>query len=223
MSFSLMAKVWSDDTIDDGICKFILLCLADYANNETRECYPSYTSIAKRTGFALRTVKSRIQMLSEKGYLKIKSGNSFKSNTYYLYPNDKEVVHEVHHVVHDMHHVVHEMHPNLSSNLDNSIREDWKPKKKTIEEIDRKHGKGILNHDNETYKFINYYLGTDPTKYKDWERGYHNWCAREAERSAKVTSINKFKASRTSNSNGSVNGLYAGLIAEFSNDKETET
>ena len=209
MSFSLMAKVWSDDTIDDGICKFILLCLADYANNETRECYPSYTSIAKRTGFALRTVKSRIQMLSEKGYLKIKSGNSFKSNTYYLYPNDKEVVHEV--------------HPNLSSNLDNSIKEDWKPKKKTIEEIDRKHGKGILNHDNETYKFINYYLGTDPTKYKDWERGYHNWCAREAERSAKITSINKFKASRTSNSNGSVNGLYAGLIAEFSNDKETET
>ena len=69
MSFSLMAKVWSDDTIDDGISKFILLCLADYANNETGECYPSYTSIAKRTGFALRTVKSRIKMLNEKGYL----------------------------------------------------------------------------------------------------------------------------------------------------------
>ena len=216
MSFSLMAKVWSDDTIDDGISKFILLCLADYASNETGECYPSYTSIAKRTGFALRTVKSRIKMLNEKGYLNIESGNSMKSNRYYLYPNETKVVH-------DMHHVVQEMHPNLSSNLDNSIKEDWKPKEKTIESIDRKHGKGILNHGNETYKFINYYLGTNPKKYKDWERAYHNWCAREAERSAKVTSIKSFKASRSSNSNRSSNGLYAGLIAEFSNDQESPT
>ena len=216
MSFSLMAKVWSDDTIDDGISKFILLCLADYANNETGECYPSYTSIAKRTGFALRTVKSRIKMLNEKGYLNIESGNSMKSNRYYLYPSETKVVH-------DVHHVVQEMHPNLSSNLDNSIKEDWKPKEKTIESIDRKHGKGILNHGNETYKFINYYLGTNPKKYKDWERAYHNWCAREAERSAKVTSIKSFKASRSSNSNRSSNGLYAGLIAEFSNDQENPT
>ena len=111
MSFSLMAKVWSDDTIDDGICKFILLCLADYASNETGECYPSFTTIAKKTGFGIRTVKYKIQKLESFGYIKIISGNSMKSNRYYLYPNDKEVVHE-------MHHVVHEMHSNLSSNLD---------------------------------------------------------------------------------------------------------
>ena len=41
-------------------------------------------------------------------------------------------------VVHEMHHVVQEMHPNLSSNLDNSIKEDWKPKEKTIESIELK-------------------------------------------------------------------------------------
>lgn len=78
MSFSLMAKVWSDDTIDDGICKFILLCLADYADNKTGECYPSLTTIAKKTGFGIRTVKYKIQKLESFGYIKIKSGNSFR-------------------------------------------------------------------------------------------------------------------------------------------------
>ena len=216
MSFALMAKVWNDQTIEDGISKFILLCLADYASNETGECFPSYTSIAKRTGFALRTVKTRIKMLNEKGYINVVSGNSMKSNRYYLYPTETKVVHETHHVVHDM-------HPNLSSNLDNSIKEDWKPNEKTIEAIDSKHGKGILNHDNETYKFINYYLGTNPKKYKDWNRAYHNWCARQAERESNITSISKFKAGRASYPNRSSNGLYAGLIAELSNDKEHET
>ena len=86
MSFHLMAKVWDDETIDDGVSKFILLCLADYANNETFDCFPSLTSISKRTGFALATIKRHLDKLEDREYIVRVSGDSRRSNRYHLYP-----------------------------------------------------------------------------------------------------------------------------------------
>ena len=221
MSFSLMAKVWNDETLHDGVSKFILLCLADYANNETFECYPSLNSISKRTGFALATIKRHLDKLEDDGYINRVSGDSRTSNRYHVYPLVCKVGSE-------RANVGSERATNLSTNLDKlskRLTDDWKPKKKTLDQINKKHGKGKLDHDNETNNFINYYLGQGKTRqWKDWDRAYQNWCNRAVlfNERGNVTSFSKFKANKVSNRNGHSDGFFAGLAKQFSSDHEDE-
>ena len=219
MSFHLMAKVWDDETIDDGVSKFILLCLADYANNETFDCFPSLTSISKRTGFALATIKRHLDKLEDREYIVRVSGDSRRSNRYHLYP-------AVYKVGSERAYVGSERATNLSSNLDKPtkvITEDWKPKPETIEKINQKHGKGNIDHDNETNNFTLYYIGTaQQRKWKDWDKAYQNWCnkAVDFKQRGNITSLNQFKRNKISNRNGHSDGFFAGLAEQFKDDYE---
>lgn len=53
------------------IPKLILLALADFADEETGECWPSQTRLAKKASISERTIRSHIAPLVEDGYIEI--------------------------------------------------------------------------------------------------------------------------------------------------------
>lgn len=75
MSVSLMARVWHTDL--EPMRRFVLLCLADAANDEGM-CWPSVSAIVGKTGLSERFVRGAIRDLEARGYLKIerRSGRS---------------------------------------------------------------------------------------------------------------------------------------------------
>lgn len=52
-----------------GLTKFVLVALADYANDETGECYPAQGTIAKIVGCSRRAVLKAIKDLESCGYI----------------------------------------------------------------------------------------------------------------------------------------------------------
>lgn len=77
MSIKLMDRVFKDETLD-STKKLIMLSLSDNANDEGF-CYPSISTIVKKTSLSNKTVIKHIKELEEKKYLLSKKRNS-KSN-----------------------------------------------------------------------------------------------------------------------------------------------
>ena len=49
MSFILMAEVMKIDDIEDPLSKWLLMVLADYADDTTKTCFPSLSTLTKRS------------------------------------------------------------------------------------------------------------------------------------------------------------------------------
>lgn len=90
MSVKIMSFVWDNMELK-GNNKLVMLCLADFANDEGY-CYPSIETIARKSGIAESTTKGVIKRLVEDGILQKKQrsklGDSGRrvatSNAYYL-------------------------------------------------------------------------------------------------------------------------------------------
>lgn len=67
MSFQAMA--WAVDQTLPTREKFVLMILANYASNETWDCYPSLTTLASNTGMSRDTVMRAIKQLESMGAL----------------------------------------------------------------------------------------------------------------------------------------------------------
>lgn len=69
--------------------RFIYMVLSRYANSVTKECFPSITTLAKKTGYGRATVIESIKSLVKKGYL-IKEnrvdGRGQQNNLYTILP-----------------------------------------------------------------------------------------------------------------------------------------
>ena len=69
--------------------RFIYMVLSRYANSVTKECFPSITTLAKKTGYGRATVIESIKSLVKKGYL-IKEnrvdGRCQQNNLYTILP-----------------------------------------------------------------------------------------------------------------------------------------
>ncbi|PSW14763.1 helix-turn-helix domain-containing protein [Photobacterium sanctipauli] len=63
MSIKVMTAVWDADNLK-GNAKLIMLCLADFANDEGY-CWPSLERLAKKCGVSRSTVKAQIKSLCE--------------------------------------------------------------------------------------------------------------------------------------------------------------
>lgn len=83
MSIRLMNAVWSME-LDSG-SKFVLLSLADQANDEG-EAFPSISTIAKRTSKTERSVYQIIGKLRDRGLIEVISGKIGRSNRYRITP-----------------------------------------------------------------------------------------------------------------------------------------
>lgn len=80
MSIRLMAKVW--DAQMDTTLKFILLSLADYADDNGQNVYPSIATIQRKTGYGERTVQRAFRELEEAGILVRVGQTSFGTYNY---------------------------------------------------------------------------------------------------------------------------------------------
>jgi len=213
MSFILMAEVMRID-IKDPLAKWLLLCLSDYADEKTQTCFPSVTTIIKRSGMKKTSVHSKLNWLEEHEYIGRLSGNSYTSNVYTVLPN----------LVRQTNYVVHEANPNLPSNKVNNkkrlkkkskLSDEWTPSTKLLERIEIKFGS--IKHDDETDRFINYHLAKG-TVFADPERAYWNWCRNSTEWKSNITSFEKFKANKATDRNGHSDGYFAGLSDQFQSE-----
>jgi len=83
MSIKLMSQVWDKDLGHSE--QSILLAMADYADDEGRNCYPSYARLAWKTGYSTRQVGRIITDLVTKGIVVIlKPSNQHQSAHYWL-------------------------------------------------------------------------------------------------------------------------------------------
>ena len=76
MSIALMTEVWKLDL--QAARKMVLLALADNANDEGTNCYPSVGTIVEKCSMSERTVQGHLQALEETGLIqrKERSGRS---------------------------------------------------------------------------------------------------------------------------------------------------
>jgi hypothetical protein len=67
MSVKIMGLVW--DTPMEPSQKFVLLALADHADHEGNNAYPSLGLLARKTGYAERHVRRTLRLLEESKYI----------------------------------------------------------------------------------------------------------------------------------------------------------
>jgi DNA-binding transcriptional MocR family regulator len=69
MSLKHLAWAWGLE-LGDPISKLVMLSLANRANAETGQCWPSLSRISQDTEASLATVKRKLSLLEERGYLR---------------------------------------------------------------------------------------------------------------------------------------------------------
>lgn len=86
MSVKVMSLVW-DSPAFAGNSKLVMLCLADYANDEGL-CWPSIGSIERKCSVSRSTVKAQLKKLENEGFLSIqrrrKEDGDNENNLYYI-------------------------------------------------------------------------------------------------------------------------------------------
>lgn len=72
---SVQAMTWALDqqVATESISRHVLLCLANYADKDGKNAFPSAATLAQDTGLAVRTVRARLGQLLEAGV--IRKGN----------------------------------------------------------------------------------------------------------------------------------------------------
>lgn len=81
MSIKLMTKVWEHGPQNQNEM-IVLLCLADRADLESAECYPSVGSVADRCRLSKRGTRQIMRRLEDKGWLETNFEGGRKTNTY---------------------------------------------------------------------------------------------------------------------------------------------
>lgn len=82
MSIRYVATVLDCLPVLSATDTLVLIALADYASDETRECWPSVATIARRARIDRRTVQRRLRSLEERGYIRIAiGGHQYGENT----------------------------------------------------------------------------------------------------------------------------------------------
>jgi len=85
-----MTEIWELSNID-GTCKLLLLALADHANEEYRECWPSIYHLAHKTGISIRHTKRLLALLFRAGFIMIHRGEG-RGHTNLYRIADREVL-----------------------------------------------------------------------------------------------------------------------------------
>ncbi|MGQ3824225.1 helix-turn-helix domain-containing protein [Pseudomonas alliivorans] len=80
MSVQAMSWALSQQIVTESHCRHVLLCLANYADQDGRAAFPSISSLSRDTGLSTRTVQYRIRDLENLGV--IKRGNQAIPSAY---------------------------------------------------------------------------------------------------------------------------------------------
>jgi len=78
MSIRLMSDVWR--TSLPTVEKMVLLVIADHANDEGTQSYPSQATIASKASISIRTVQRSVNNLVERGFIRMFKGAGGSAN-----------------------------------------------------------------------------------------------------------------------------------------------
>ena len=93
MSIRIMSKIWEDGPKSQSE-RFVLLALADYANDDG-ECWPSIAGISRKTCLTERGVRQIIRRLQQDGWLDVDEGGGRKNCNLYRVKTLNEVQSEL--------------------------------------------------------------------------------------------------------------------------------
>ena len=77
-----MADVW-DSTIDDSTHVAVLVCLANFADDDGTNCFPGIARVARMTRYSKRTVMRAVAALVKQDWLRIVQRGSGRLSTGY--------------------------------------------------------------------------------------------------------------------------------------------
>lgn len=83
MSIALISATW--ELAIPSTEKMVLMCLADYANDDGENCWPAVGTIARKCSKGERTIQGAIKWLAAEGYL-IAQERPGRSTAYHLNP-----------------------------------------------------------------------------------------------------------------------------------------
>lgn len=83
MSFTISAEVWAHSQAK-GSSKYVLLALADYADDDDRICWPSIASIGAKTGLGKNTVRRALRDIEKLGEIEVVSPGGGTTSTRYV-------------------------------------------------------------------------------------------------------------------------------------------
>lgn len=78
MSIQLMSDVWRTDL--PTVEKMVLLVIADHANDQGTQSYPSQQTIANKASISVRTVQRSVNTLVERGFIRVFKGQGGSAN-----------------------------------------------------------------------------------------------------------------------------------------------
>lgn len=81
MSFAIMGKVYATD-VGDSLAKFVLLVLAEHADNDSHNCWPSLTRIQSITHLSRQSVVNKLDYLTNRGFIQRERGHKGQSTRY---------------------------------------------------------------------------------------------------------------------------------------------
>lgn len=207
MSFILMARAIATD-IQDPLAKWLLVVLADHANEETHKCFPSLDRLAIRTQMNRVTVTRKLNYLQEHGFVLRDRGNSKRSTIYTIYPDELPVVAECNKVVADS-------NPNLSIKPINKI-EDYVPSAELIESLNKK---GELDHDHEANQFRDFHVAKGTT-FKDINRAYRYWCNNRIKWNAERQGSSKTARGWSAHSGRRKSSIFGGIYNSIQSERK---
>jgi hypothetical protein len=167
MAFTLMAKAIQAD-IPDCHAKWLMVILADHANEYTHECWPSLDRLATRACMNRSTVTRKLNWLEEQGWISRERGNSRRSTLYTIFPTGA-----------DSTSTGAECNPKLSvtsqsKNKRSQVPDNWYPDDDLRQSIDSILKENI-DHEHEASRFCDHHQSKGNV-FADVRKAYRLWC-----------------------------------------------
>jgi len=181
MAFLLMARAIKAE-IPDCYAKWLMVVLADHADEDKHLCWPSLSRLSQRTAMSVATVTRKLHWLEDHGYLTRDRGHTGKSTRYIIFP--KNIAH-CNTPIAESNTPVADSNTNLSitnketKNTKGQVPDGWFPSDDLCKSIDAKH-KEAIDHVAQADKFVNYHQATGK-KFASFDRAYRYWCSNHIE------------------------------------------
>lgn len=181
MAFLLMAKAIKSE-IPDCYAKWLMVVLADHADEDKHLCWPSLSRLSERTAMSVATVTRKLHWLEDNGYLTRDRGHTGKSTRYTIFPRD---IAQSNTPIAQGNTPVADSTTNLSinnketKNTKGQVPDGWIPSDDLCKSIDAKH-KEDIDHVSQADKFVNYHQATGKT-FASFDRAYRYWCSNHIE------------------------------------------
>jgi len=162
--------------IPDCHAKWLMVILADHANEDTHQCWPSLDRLAKRSCMDKSTVTRKLKWLEANGWLTRERGNNRRSTLYTIFP----LVAESNSTVAQCNSTGAESNTKLSvTSQENKIKrkrqipDDWFPDSNLCNSINSIM-KEEIDHDFEANQFRDFHQSKG-NSFADISKAYRNW------------------------------------------------